>query len=430
MKKSVFIQTYGCTSNKADSQYMMGLLQKAGYSIAKSEDEADYQIVNSCAVKVATEERIIHRLKELSKQDKKLIITGCLTKVNPERIKKTVPNFAGMLDPRSINEIVDLVKDVESGQENVVKASSKPVDKPSLPRISFSGVIDVVKLSDGCLSSCTFCGTKLARGDLHSYRPDTIRDAVKQGLKEGYKEFQLTSEDSSAYGRDIRTNLPDLLQSVCRIEGKFMIRVGMMNPLHFKKVELEDLIEAYKNEKVFKFLHLCVQAGGNNVLKDMRRGYGVEDFADYATRFKKGIPELTLETDIIVGFPTETEEDFEQTVKLIKKVRPDVVNISKYGARPGTAAAKMKQLDSKTVSSRSKVLHELTKEIAFKNNKKWLGWGGEILVDEKGTVSGTWMGRNCAYKPIVLKSANNLLGKFLRVQVTETKSNYLIGEVI
>lgn len=427
--KKVFIQTYGCTSNKADSQTMGGLLEQAGYTLTEKEKDANYIIVNSCAVKSATEEKIIHRLKNLSGSNKKIIVAGCLTKVNADRIKKAVPNFAGMLDPYSIHEIVNVVREIENGNEGIVKFSKQPMDKPSLPRKSFSQVIDIVKLSDGCLSNCVFCATKLARGDLKSYRPNSIREAVKNGLLQGHKEFHLTSEDSSAYGRDIGTNLSDLLQSVCKIDGDFWIRIGMMNPLHFKKVEIKDLIEAFKDEKVFKFLHLCVQSGSNNVLKVMRRGYDVEDFVYYIKEFKKEIPELTLSTDIIVGHPGEEDEDFKETVKLIEEVRPDIVNISKFGARPGTLAAKMKQIDSKIVNERSKYLHDLTKEIELRNNKKWLGWEGRIIVDEKGLKEGTWMGRNYAYKQIVLNSDEMLLGKFVDVKINQVKSNYIIGSL-
>jgi len=422
--KNIFVQTYGCTSNKADSQTMIGLLQQAGYKITSKENEADYLLINSCAVKSATEEKIIHRLKELSKLEKKLIIAGCLTKVNPERIKKVVPNFAGMLDPRSTHKVVDVVRQIENGSQNIVQSSEIPAEKPKLPRFSFSKVIDIIKLSEGCLSSCSFCATKLARGKLYSYRPDIIRDAIKAGLQEGYREFHLTSEDSSAYGRDIETNLTELLESISKIEGKFWMRVGMMNPLHFKKLELENLIETLKHEKVFKFLHLCVQSGSNKVLQIMRRGYKVEDFVYYIEQFRKEIPELTLMTDIIVGHPGEEQEDFEQTVNLLEEVKPDVVNISKFGARLGTLAAKMEQINPKIINERSRILHNLVRKISLENNQKWLGWKGKIIVDEEG--KDFVEGRNFSYKPIIIKQKINL-GNIFEVKIVDVKSNYLVG---
>ncbi len=424
--KNIFVQTYGCTSNKADSQTMIGLLRQAGYGITDNENDADYLIVNSCAVKSATEEKIIHRLKELSKQNKKLIVTGCLTKVNPERIKKILPNFGGMLDPRSVHKIVDVVKTIEDGNENIIQSSETPAEKPKLPRFAFSKVIDIIKISDGCLSNCSFCATKLARGNLYSYRPDTVRDALKAGLNEGYKEFHLTSEDSGAYGRDIDTSLPELLESITRIKGKFFVRVGMMNPLHFKKMELKNLIKSYMDEKIFKFLHLCVQSGSNEVLKVMRRGYEVEDFACYIQEFRSEIPKLNLMTDIIVGHPGETEEDFEKSIDLIKKVKPDAVIISKFGARPGTLAAKMEKIDPEIMNERSKLLHEIAKKISLENNQAWVGWEGEVIIDEEG--EGFVEGRNFAYKPIIIKEKINL-GSIANAKIIDAKPNFLIGKL-
>lgn len=421
--KNIFVQTYGCTSNKADSQIMVGLLKDAGYKITSNENDADYLLVNSCAVKSATEERIIHRLKQLSKLNKKLIIAGCLTKVNPERIRRAVPNFAGMLNPRSVHKVVDVFAEIGKGQQ-IVDVSGETEEKPSLPRFSFSKAVDIVKISDGCLSNCSFCATKIARGDLRSYRPDLIRDAIKAGISEGYKEFHLTSEDSSAYGRDIGTNLSDLLQSLSSLDGKFWIRVGMMNPLHFKKLGLRSLIEAFKSEKIFKFLHLCVQSGSNKILNLMRRGYNAEDFIFYVEEFRKEIPELSLVTDVIVGHPGEDEEDFQETIQLLEEVRPDAVNVSKFGARPGTLSAKMDRIGPETVNNRSKTVHDLWRDIGHENNQKWLGWRGEVIIDEEG--QNFVEGRNFSYKPVIIREKLEL-GKIFDVKIVEAKENFLVG---
>src|SRR3989338_252357 len=419
----VYIETYGCTANKSDSEIMIGVLKRAGYLMSDL-NEADYLVVNTCGVKQATENKIIDRLKKLSGLNKKLIIAGCLTKINMNRIKKEVPNFSALVDPKSVHEIANIVDRVRNSSEQIIQFSEIPEEKPSLPRFSFSDVIDIIRLSEGCLSSCSFCATKLARGDLHSYRPEIIRNAVEQGLKNDHKEFHLTSEDSSAYGRDIRTNLPELLESVAKINGEFFIRVGMMNPLHFKKVEIRNLIKVYKHERIFKFLHLCVQSGSNKVLCDMRRGYSVEEFIDYVKHFREEIPELTLSTDIIVGFPSETDSDFERTVDLLKKIKPDVVNLSKYSVRPGTLSAKMKKLDSKIVDKRSNEIHKLIRKISRKNNEKWIGWKGKVLIDENGKGE-TMISRNYSYKPVVTSVS---IGSFKDVKIVEAEDMHLVGE--
>jgi len=425
--KNFYFQTYGCTSNKFDSERMRGLVEQNGNEVVVQKENADYIVVNTCAVKSQTEEKIIYRLKQLQKTNKKIIVAGCLTKVNPERIKKEIPDFSAMIDPKSIHKINDVIERIESGEHNIIQYSDFPANKLLLPSSSHSSVTAIVKLSDGCLSRCSFCATKLARGDLYSYRPDDIRESIKQGLRQGFKEFQLTSEDSSAYGRDIKTNLPDLLSSITEIDGKFLMRLGMMNPLHFKRVEIKNLIEAYKSEKIFKFLHLCVQSGSDKILKDMRRGYRTTDFVNYVNEFRKEIPDITLETDLIVGFPTETEEDFKQTVELVEKIRPDLTNVSRYGSRPGTDAAKLRQVDPKIVNKRSKILHDLTKRISLEKNKKWIGWKGEVLVDQQ--VKDFVVARNFAYKSVVIKEKIPL-GEAVEVEIYRADKHSIFGKIV
>jgi MiaB/RimO family radical SAM methylthiotransferase len=200
----------------------------------------------------------------------------------------------------------------------------------------------------------------------------------------------------------------------------------MMNPVHTKQI-LNELIKVYKNEKIFKFLHLPVQSGSDRILKLMNRGYNAEDFLEIAERFRKEFPQLTFITDIIVGFPSETDEDFKKTIELIEKIKPDIVNISKFGSRSGTEAAKMKQLDAKTVNGRSAVLHKIVKQISLEKNKEWIGWKGEILIDEIGS-SGSFIGRNFAYKPIAIKTKENIFGNLIEVKILDATENCLISE--
>jgi MiaB-like tRNA modifying enzyme len=426
MKKmsKIFIEQYGCTANLADSEIARGLLRESGFKFVDSPKESDINVIFTCAVKEPTEKRMIYRIKQLEKTNKPLVIAGCLPKSNPNVIRK-INGCASLVGPDCVTEIVDVVRKTLRG-ERIILLEKLKKEKILLPHIRTNPIIDIVQVSSGCLSKCSFCATKLARGNLFSYRPYSIREHVKKAVKNGAKEIWLTSQDMSAYGRDIRTNLVDLLESLVRIDGEFFIRIGMMNPLHFKKVEIEKLIEIYKHPKIFKFLHLCVQSGSNKVLKIMRRGYTVEDFVYYVERFREEIPEITLSTDIIVGHPGESGEDFEKTVKLLKEIKPDIVNLSKFGARPGTLASKMEQIDRKIIKERSKKLHEIIKKITLKRNKKWIGWEGKVLIDEK-TEKG-FQGRNYAYKPIAVEG-NFKLGDFVNVRIVDVKSNYLIGKL-
>jgi MiaB/RimO family radical SAM methylthiotransferase len=235
----------------------------------------------------------------------------------------------------------------------------------------------------------------------------------------------------ACYGRDIGLNLVDLLHSVCAMEGEFFVRVGMMTPNYVLGM-LDELVEAFRDEHVFKFLHLPVQSGDDEVLKRMNRFYSVEDFQRVIEAFRGAIRDITVSTDVICGFPTESEEAFERTMKLIERVKPDIVNVSKFFPRPLTLAEKMTPLVSASdVTDRSKRLTELVKRISAEKNKAWMNWTGKILIDEEGKQPNSWIGRNFAYKPIVVKSENvALLGKFLNVRVVKTYQTYLEAVIL
>jgi MiaB/RimO family radical SAM methylthiotransferase len=219
-----------------------------------------------------------------------------------------------------------------------------------------------------------------------------------------------------------------LVKAVVDVEGDFRVRVGMMTPNLVHDI-LGDLVEAFRSSKVFKFVHLPVQSGDDTVLQGMNRFYSVKDFKQVVDAFRAVFPEVTVATDAICGFPGETREAFENTLKLISKVKPDVVNVSKFFARPGTAAAEMRDVVEPTeIKRRSSEAAKLAKQVALERNKRWVGWTGDVLVDERGKLAGSWIGRNFAYKPVTLKNPANLLGKTLHVTVVKAFSTYLAGK--
>ena len=354
----VYAEVYGCPSNIADSEIAIGLLKKAGFEIVDSIEESDLNIIFTCVVKTPTEQRMIGRIQQLA-ADKPLIVAGCMPKVERRKIEKLAAE-ASMLGPDSIQAIVDVAKKTLKGEKIIfVKDLQKP--KLCLPRIRKNKNVGIVEISNGCLSSCTYCIVKFARGRLRSYPIEKIIEEVRAAVANGCREIWLTSQDNGCYGLDIGTNLAKLLKAVCGIPGNYTIRVGMMNPTYVKKI-LNELIEVYKNEKIQKFLHLPVQSGSDKILRAMKRGYTVVDFVEIVERFRKEIPDLFLSTDVIVGFPDESDADFDATIKLLKKIKPDKVNISKFGARPGTEAAKLKQLPIEVINERSRRLYKIIKE--------------------------------------------------------------------
>ncbi|MBS7621332.1 tRNA (N(6)-L-threonylcarbamoyladenosine(37)-C(2))-methylthiotransferase, partial [Candidatus Bathyarchaeota archaeon] len=425
----VFLKSFGCSTNLADGEVMAGCLAKAGFKLVDSVADADIVIYNTCAVKSPTENRIIDMLKKVPK-GKKLLVVGCLPLINFDRLHREVC-FNGVAGPALGEKIIDIINEVLGGRK-VVALENADKAKPSLnlPRIRINPVVGIIPINYGCLGSCAYCCVVFARGRLRSYSIKEIVERVKADLADGVREFWLTSQDTACYGRDMGTNLAELIKEICAINGDFKVRVGMMTPNMAMSI-LENLIEAYKNEKIFKFLHLPVQSGDDYVLKKMRRLYTVADFKEVVSAFRAAFPKITIVTDVICGFPGENEEAFKKTLKLIKDVKPEIVNISKFFARPRTPAATMQDaVPFPERKRRSAALSGLALKVSLEKNREWVGWEGEVLIDEKGKVPCSWIGRNFAYKPVVVKSNENLLGKIVHVKVSKAFSTYLEGELV
>ena len=417
----VVIETYGCTLNQADSRIMGRILKENGYEVeyGKYEENADYLIVNTCTVKSPTENKIIYRLSKLKGLGKKLIVAGCLASADTQKVMNIVPD-ASIITTSNVNKIADVLKFIESGK-NVIIDSYNRIDKLQYG-LENSSVIARIPISEGCLSNCSFCETKFARGPLNSFSEELILGAVKNAVEQGSKEIELTSQDIGAYGADRKTNIAELLKKVVEIEGSFKVRVGMLNPEHLHKY-FDELLEAYKSEKIYKFFHLPVQSGSNKILRDMNRRYTVEDFASYVEEIRKKL-NASIATDIIVGYPTESDDDFEKSVELIKEIKPEVVNVSKFGARPHAPASRLKQLSDKTIKERSIILSRIVREIEFNERNKHIGERREVLITEKNRKSYT--GRDNAYNEIAVLGQVNL-GESVEVEITGNSAACFVG---
>jgi MiaB-like tRNA modifying enzyme len=420
-----YVETYGCSANQSDSEIMSGLLSRAGFAVISDErsvKNADLLILNTCTVKAPTEQRALFRIEELSKLKKPLIITGCLAQTQPDRIRTIAPK-ASIVGTHAITNIAKFAIRALEGER--VEELGEGGKKVCLPKIRRNPVIDIVQINEGCSGHCTFCGTKAARGDLFSYPAEEIVKEISSAKAAGCKEFWLTSQDCGAYGLDNDTNLAELLETITeKVPGKYFLRIGMANPTYVKLFAGE-LIEAFKHPCVFKFLHIPVQSGSDKVLADMKRGHSAADVIDIVAAFRKAFPEIQIWTDVIVGYPTETEEDFKLSLDLIRKISPDYVNVSRFGARPETEAAKLKQLNTETSKDRSRRMSALCHAITLERNEKWLDWSGPVLVDEFNREKENWIGRNFAYKQIVLLGKHKL-GEVIEVKIKNAEQ-VLIG---
>jgi len=414
---NVYLETYGCTANKSDESIAIGILKKEKHKIVDKIEDADILILLTCTVIEATEQRMLSRLRVFKKTNKKIIVAGCMPQVQSELIKSIVPN-APLLPPQRIRYINYIIESKET--------PFRKEKKKNIPKYfkDFSAPVSIAK---GCMFSCTYCITHFARGKLQSFFQDEIIEDVKQAINQECKEILLTAQDTASYGMDTDDNLGCLLKNVCNIEGDFRIRVGMMNPYTAQK-NINSILNVYSHKKIYKFIHLPVQSGDNDILKQMNRKYQVEDFEKIVSTFRKTYPKITLSTDIIVGFPGETEEQFERSVRLIKKVKPDNVNITKFSARPLTKAKTMKQrIPTEIVKNRSRKLTKICKDVVKQINSKHIGKKYTVLITKK--EDDAVIGRAENYKPVILHEELKV-GEFVSVKIVDSEDIHLVGKLI
>ena len=418
----VYFEVHGCAMSRADAEIMMALLREAGHEVVPSPEESDVAVLVTCNVKKPTEDRMVFLARKLS-SSRPLVAAGCMVVTQPYLLR---PYASAMVGPHSLDSIARAVRAAASGRR-FVDASPRPLPKASMPRVRTSRVTAIVPIAEGCLGSCTYCIVRLARGRLRSFPPGEVVSAVRRALSDGAVEIFLTAQDTGVYGRDIGSSLPGLLRAVSSIGGSFRVRVGMATPSSVAGI-LRNLLEAYSDERVYKFFHLPVQSGSDSVLRDMGRPYTASQFRRLVREIRSAYEDSTLATDVIVGFPTEGEEDFEATLRLLEDVKPDVVNLSRYAPRPGTPAWGLGSLPPEVVKRRSREAHELITQIKLERNERYVGREARALVVEEGRGARP-QARTDSYRPVVVEG-DVKLGRFYEVLIEEARSHYLVGRAI
>ncbi len=399
----VCIETFGCTANAGDTHKIKAILKSRGAIPVTDISEADYVIVNTCTVTERTELNVLKRLDELKRRGKRVIVAGCMAAAQPELVKRILGDDAVMITPEMLYPVMDI--DFERTDSTVV------------------GIIPVAM---GCVGSCSYCIVKQARGWLRSHDPNSIRKALESAVAKGIKEVRITAQDCAAYGLDHAVKLPELLKMLTEVEGDFRIRIGMMNPFTLIQI-IDDLLDAFDSDKVFKFFHVPVQSGSDRVLNDMHRKYNVDDFIEIVRSIRRRFPYSTICTDFIVGYPTEREEDFLASLRLLEAVKPDKVNITRFSPRPGTEASKLKDTLARTKKTRSRIMADTYRRIALAINKRLIGRELQVLATERGKKGGV-IARDTAYRTVIL-AEEVPVGSFLNVVVTDARSTYLIASV-
>ncbi|MBI2630382.1 tRNA (N(6)-L-threonylcarbamoyladenosine(37)-C(2))-methylthiotransferase [Candidatus Pacearchaeota archaeon] len=421
--KFIYTETYGCSANQNNTEIMKGLVIHSGLELTNNPEIADIILINTCIVKIPTQNKINRRIAELKKLKKPLIIAGCLPEIQNNEKELYY------LGTNHVKDIVKLIRKIfDSSYEKEQFLSKEKEIKLNFPKIPAKKKTGITQISEGCLGNCNFCITRFAKGKLFSYPQEEIIKNIKQDISSGCKEIWLTSQDNAAYGLDSgKPFLPKLLTEILEIKGNFLVRLGMMNPNNVLPI-LPELIEIYKNKKMYKFLHIPIQSGSDKILKLMNRKYKIEDFLKIINKFKQEIPEISISTDIIVGYPGEAEEDYSASFNLISSLSPDSLNVNRFWPIKGTKAEKLEQIPREIIDKRAEKLIELYKKSIQNKNSQLIGTKQKALVTE---INKQLFARNSSYKLIELNSSDkNLIGKFIEVEITGIKQNHLLGKIL
>ncbi len=424
--KKIYIETYGCALNKGDTYIMKTVLARKGYSIVDNPMDSDILVINTCTVRMETQQRMIHRIKTLYKfaveRNKKLIIAGCLAKAQPYLVSKIAPN-ASLLSPQNVSKI-DVA--VEESKKVILLNGNR--DR-NIIGIWLEDRIGIIPIQEGCLGNCSFCIVKNARRKLFSYPIERIVETVRELIKRGAVEIQLSGQDTATYGIDLygKPMLPNLLQRIIETPGNYMIRIGMLNPDTVEPI-LDDLIDSMRNHHIYKFLHIPLQSGSDKVLRIMRRKYTVDQFRHIIKELRSKLPNIAIATDIIIGHPGEDEEDFEDTLRIVKELEFDRIHVAQYTIRPNTYSASLKQVSSKVKKERMRRFLELMESIGLKKHSKYLGKVVKAFVTEKSR--NTYTARLINYTPVVIDSNREIIGKWINARIQRITFFDLRGIVI
>ncbi|MCL2101491.1 MAG: tRNA (N(6)-L-threonylcarbamoyladenosine(37)-C(2))-methylthiotransferase [Fibromonadales bacterium] len=416
----------GCSANLSESEQIAGLLAKNNFDVAFGAVSNPHAIIlNLCTVKGDSSALKAVRTAKENHPKIPMLVTGCTTPeliASLQKIDKTI----SVASTHAVERIPAIIKKIIAG-ETVLDLQKEHSPKLGIPKIRKNPIVGIISIAEGCMDACSFCSTRMVKGKLKSYDILQIVEEAKILIEDGCKEIWLTAQDASCYGFDAGTDLAELVQKILsKIKGDYRIRMGMGNPRHTLSYA-EKLIEVYKDERVFKFLHLPVQSGSDKVLQAMKRKHTVEDYKKLAELFYSQFSDFAISTDIIVGFPGETEEDFQESLDLIRWSKPTGCNRTRFVPRKGTLAAKMpNQIPSDEKHRRSAELTKVFTETVLQSNLKYIGTEQSILIDEAGK-RGSWIGRANNYKSVAVHGDYSI-GDRVSVKIKSAEPFALIGE--
>jgi threonylcarbamoyladenosine tRNA methylthiotransferase CDKAL1 len=412
------IETYGCTSNRGESREIEAALRDGGHRPADSERDADVAILNTCTVVEKTERNMLARAEELDEETPgDLVITGCMALAQGEAFREAGVDAAVL----HWDEVPEYVR---NGECPTVTDGVEPI---------LDGLVGILPIARGCMSDCSYCITKQATGKIDSPPVEENVEKARSLIHAGAKELRVTGQDTGVYGwEEGERKLPELLDRICDIDGEFRVRLGMANPKGVHGIR-EDLADVFaENDELYNFIHAPVQSGSDDVLGDMRRQHQVSEFREVVETFDDRLEEWTLSTDFIVGFPTESDADFEATMDLLRAVRPEKINVTRFSKRPGTDAADLKGLGGTKKKERSKAMTDLKMDVVAEAYEAMVGTEREVLVVEDGTADSVKC-RDDAYRQVIVQNAGDqgvAVGDWLTVEVTGHNTVYALAEPV
>ena len=434
--KKLFIDTLGCQMNKSDTEKMFGMLSHFGYEPTENEKEADLLIVNTCAIRQLSTDKAYSRLgnwkrlkadKKKEGKDIKYAICGCVAQLEGEALLKKFSTLDLVFGTRNISQLPDLLKRIEN--ERVCAISDNPIIENDYKIDRTKSVNAWLTIMEGCNNFCSYCVVPYTRGRERSRTIDAILKEAKQILSEGFKEITLLGQNVDSYGKNLNdgTNFAKLLKELDNLEGDFRIRFTSSYPTDIT----DEVIETVKNSKhICECFHIPMQSGNNRILKEMNRRYTVEQYSNIVKKIRTQIPNVAITSDFIAGFPSETDDEFQDTIKAIENLELDYSNTAAYSPRPITKAGKMadKFIDEDTKKQRLQILNNKVKEASLKSNQKYIGKVLEVLIDS--VKDNVFQGRTRNNKVVHLTDgANCSIGQFVNAEIDRVSTWCMFGTV-
>lgn len=438
--RTYLIETYGCQMNERDTETMAGILESLGYVPVEREDDASVILLNTCSVRESAENKIWAKMGELKKLKQKnpnviLGICGCMPQqeITIQKIKQSYPHMDMVFGTHNIHQLPELLTKAQTARKMVVEVLHNNPGEiiENLPAKRVDNLKAFVTIMYGCNNFCTYCIVPYTRGRERSRQPKDIVREVKELAQKGYKEITLLGQNVNSYGKDLeqKIDFAGLLHLLNEVNGIERIRFTTSHPKDLS----DSLVSAIANlNKVCEHIHLPVQSGSTAILKKMNRRYTKEDYLNLVAKLKAAIPEIAITTDIIVGFPGETEADFAETMDLVEKVRFSAAYTFVYNKRSGTPAADFTdQVPDEIKSQRIQILIDRQNQITLEENLKEIGKTVEVLVEGPSKTNPELLsGRTRGNRIVVFKGDENLIGRLIPVRIAKAKTWHLEGDII